>query len=111
MVGKNGDPIVPFTQFTSEYGQAPYQPFVDAKSGRLHEENTELYWKTLKKTVEEYIDHPESKFENGQRCGTMRRRHLVADSILYIGKEANELEESEILSLDDETYVEYRKTE
>jgi hypothetical protein len=51
----------------------------------------------------------ESKFENGQRCGTMRRRHLVADSILYIGKEANELEESEILGVDDETYEEYRK--
>jgi len=39
----------------------------------------------------------------------MRRRHLVADSILYIGKEANELEESEILGVDDETYEEYRK--
>jgi hypothetical protein len=109
MVSKNGEPIIPLTQFTSEYGQAPYQPFVDAKSGRLYEENTELYWKKLDKTIEEYIDHPESKFENGQRCGTMRRRHLVADSIRYIGKEANELEESEILGVDDETYVEYRK--
>jgi len=109
MVSKNGEPIIPLTPFTSEYGQAPYQPFVDAKSGRLHEMNTELFWKRLDKTAEEYMDHPESKFENGQRCGTMRRRHLVADSIRYIGKEANELEESETLGVDDETYVEYRE--
>jgi hypothetical protein len=111
MVSKNGEPIIPLTQFTSEYGQAPYQPFIDAKSGRLYEENTELYWKKLDKTVGDYIDHPENKFENGQRYGTMRRRHSVADSILYIGKEANELEESEILGVDDETYVEYRKSQ
>ncbi len=109
MVSKNGEPIIPLTQFTSQYGQAPYQPFIDAKSGRLHKENTELYWKTLKKTVEEYIDHPESKFENGQHCGTMRRRYLRVDSINYIGKESNELEESEILGADEETYVEYRE--
>jgi hypothetical protein len=109
MLSENGEPIIPLAQFTSEYGQAPYQPFIDTKSGRLHEENTELYWKTLDKVVEEYIDHLESKFENGDRSGAMRRRHLVADSIRYIGKEAKELEESEILGADDETYVEYRE--
>ena len=107
MIGKNGEPIIPLTPFTSEYGQAPYQPFIDAKSGRLYDENTELFWKRLDTTVEEYVDHPESKFENGDRCGTMRRRHLRADSIHYIGKEANELEETQILGIDEETYVGY----
>jgi len=43
----------------------PYQPFIDANSGKLYEEKTELYWKKLDLTVEGYIDHPESKFENG----------------------------------------------
>jgi len=109
MTSENGDPIIPLTQFTSEYGQAPYQPFIDAKNGRLHEENTELYWKTLDRTIEEYIDHPESKFQNGKRSGTMRRRHLYAQSICYIGKESNELEEAEVLGVDDETYVQYRE--
>lgn len=109
MVSKNGEPIIPLTPFTSEYGQAPYQPFVDAKSGRLYDENTELYWKKLDRTVEDYLNHPESKFENGQHCGTMRRRHLRVNSILYIGKEANELEEEQILGIDEETYVEYRE--
>jgi hypothetical protein len=109
MLSENGKPIIPLTPFTRDPDLAPYHPFIDANSGRLYEENTELYWKKLDKTVGDYIDHPESKFENGQRCGTMHRRHLAVDSIRYIGKEANELEESEILGLDDESYVEYRE--
>ena len=110
MLSKNGEPIIPLTHFTSEYGQGPYQPFIDAKTGKLYNEATELYWKTLKKTVEEYIDHPESKFENGAHRGTMRRCHLYLgkDAITYIGKEGNELEETEIYGLDEDSYVEYR---
>ena len=94
MKSASGKPVVPLTPFTREYGLAPYQRFIDANTGKPYEENTELYWKTLNTTVEEYIDHPESKFENGQHCGTMRRRHLRVGSIHYIGKEANELEET-----------------
>jgi hypothetical protein len=109
MVSENGEPIIPLTQFTSEYGQAAYQPFIDANSGKLYDKNTQLYWKKLDKTVEDYVEHPERKFENGDHCGTMRRRHLLVDSIRYIGKEANELEQTEVLGICDETYVEYRK--
>ena len=109
MLDRSGKPIVPATPFTREYERAPYQQFVDVKTGKLYNEVTELYWKTLKKTVEDYIDHPESKFENGGHCGTMRRRHLQADSICYIGKEANELEETQIMGIDEESHVEYRK--
>jgi len=110
MVSKNGEPIIPLTQFTSHYDWAPYQPFIDAKGGRLYEENTELYWKKLDKTVEDYIDHPENKFENGAHHGTMQRCHLYLrkDAITYIGKEGNELEEAEIYGLDEDSYVEYR---
>jgi hypothetical protein len=65
MTSRSGEPIVPLTNFTSKYGQAPYQPFIDAKTGKLYGEATELYWKRLDKTIEEYVDHPEIKFENG----------------------------------------------
>jgi hypothetical protein len=36
----------------------------------------------------------------------MKRRHLIVDtnSITYIGKESNELEETETLGLSNETY-------
>jgi len=99
-------PIFPLTNFTDP-SLAPFQPFTDAKTGQLYSDMTEAYWKKLDQTIEEYLDHPESKFENGDRSGTMRRRHLKVKSIRYIGKEANELEETEVLGLDDNTYVEY----
>jgi hypothetical protein len=106
MPSKSGRPIIPITQFTSDTDLAPYQPFIDAKTGDLYEAN-QLYWETLDKTVESYIDHPESKFENGESTGKMHRRHIRLKSVVYIGKEANELGESEILGLDEEAYVHY----
>jgi hypothetical protein len=109
MVGRCGEPIVPITPFTSHVSHVPYQPFIDAKTGRLYEENTQLYWKRLDKTVEDYIDHPESKFENGSHCGTMLRRHLSVQAVKYIGKESNELEAAEILGVDKQSYLEYSR--
>jgi hypothetical protein len=58
MLDRAGKPIIPVTPFTREYERAPNQHFVDAKTGKPYNEATEFYWKTLKKTVEEYIDHP-----------------------------------------------------
>jgi len=107
MTSENGEPIIPLTQFTSQYAQAPYQPFIDANSGRLCDEATELYWRKLDQTVEDYIDHPESKFDNGNHCGTMMRRHLTVQAVTHIGKELNELEDAEILDVDNESYLEY----
>jgi hypothetical protein len=109
MVGRRGDPIIPITPFTTRLNHAPYQPFIDAKTGKLYEENTQLYWKKLDKTVEDYIDHPESKFDNGNHCGTMVRRHLTVQAVRYIGKESNELEDVEILGVNNESYLEYSR--
>jgi hypothetical protein len=68
-----------------------------------------LYWKTLGATVEDYIDHPESKFSNGHISGPMRRRHvnITSDEIVHIGKESDELEENEVLGVTESAYVEY----
>ncbi len=57
--------------------------------------------------VEDYIDHPEGKFKNGTKTGKMRRRHLFVNKIVHIGKEANELEETEVLGVNEDSYVEY----
>jgi hypothetical protein len=95
MPSEKDESIIPITQFTSDTESAPYQPFIDKRTGRLHEDaTTQLYWETLSKTVENYIDHPESKFENGESTGKMRRRHIRLKSVVYIGKDANELEET-----------------
>jgi hypothetical protein len=107
MTSKRDAPIIPITQFTSDTESAPYQPFIDARTGRMYEDATQLYWETLDETVENYIDHPESKFENGESTGKMRRPHIRSKLVVYIGKEANELEEPEILGLGEDAYVHY----
>jgi hypothetical protein len=59
--------------------------------------------------ISNYMHHPENKFDNKHHHGTMKRRHLTvnSDSITYIGKESNELEEIEMLGIKKETYVKY----
>jgi hypothetical protein len=108
---RTGKPIIPVTPFVRPYDLAPYQPFTDAKSGRLHNRNTELHWKKLDSFIETYIDHPESKFRNGDKKGKLKRRKLLAGKIKHVGKESDELEESEAVGISENPYVTYCTTD
>lgn len=107
--GRDGEPIHPVTRFTKRAEEAPFQLFIDYNTGRRYPGGSQLYWKPLSTIVREYLNHPETKFRNGQQTGKMKRRHLRIQKshIRYIGKEATELEETEALGVDNETYVEY----
>ena len=109
--GKNDEPIHPITRFTKRTEEAPFQPFIDYNTGKRHSGGSQLYWKTLSTIIHEYLNHPESKFRNGHQTGRMKRRHLrvTKGGIHHIGKEADQIEETEILGMDDESYLEYRK--
>jgi hypothetical protein len=45
----------------------------------------------LSKTILQYINHPESKYEGD--IGQLERRHIHVSEIVHIGKEANNIEE------------------
>lgn len=104
-----GEPIHPITKFTNHVDEAPFQPFTDYNTGIRYPGGNQLYWKTLPEIIREYVNHPESKFINGTEQGRMKRRHLLIreENVKYLGKEANEIEETEILGVTDESYVEY----
>jgi len=107
-----GEPIRPITRFTKRTEEAPFQTFIDYNTGERYAGGSQLYWKPLSTTVREYLNHPEAKFRNGHQTGKMKRRHLNIQKkthIQYIGKEADQIEQTEILGMDDESYVEYRK--
>ena len=53
----------------------------------------EEHWKSLKDIIFEYANHPESKFENGNQKGLMKRRFIFNGKLVYIGKEVKNLEE------------------
>jgi len=42
----------------------------------------------------DYIDHPEAKFDG--KIGVLERKQVHADSVVYIGKEANNIDEQEL---------------
>jgi len=110
--GRDGQPIHPITRFTKRTEEAPFQPFIDYNTGKRYSGGSQLYWKPLSATIREYLSHPEAKFRNGHERGKMKRRHLHIEEkghINYIGKEADQIEQTEILGINDEAYVEYRK--
>ncbi|MEM0135414.1 MAG: hypothetical protein QXU18_09370 [Thermoplasmatales archaeon] len=47
----------------------------------------------------DYIDH------------IAQRKHIIVDRVRYIGKETNNLDESMILGIDDDSYIEYENLE
>lgn len=109
-----GKPIIPMLPYISpksrKYEQIPYTPFIDYKTGKTYpnelEQDTRLFWKPLSEIILDYIDHSESKFEGNM--GILKRKHIIANSIdvSHIGKESNELEESQIIGINNE-YTEY----
>jgi hypothetical protein len=109
--GSDDEPIHPVTRFTKRTEEAPFQSFVDYNTGKRYAVGSQLYWKPLSSMMREYLDHPESKFLNGAHTGKMKRRHLHIQKahIHYIGKEADQIEQTEILGVDDESYMEYRR--
>ena len=85
--------------------------FLDYKTGKKYPNDNSMepqyYWKPMDFVLEDYITHKESKLEGDS--GVLKRRHLAInqDSIRYIGKESNELEQSEIFGVSKNDTLEY----
>jgi hypothetical protein len=58
-----------------------------------------------KSVLDNYIDHPESKLDGD--VGILERKHVNVIGTIHIGKESNELEESELLGADAGSYKTY----
>lgn len=105
--------IIPLISFLDEKAreQVPFIDFVDYKTSKTYpNENsldTSFYWKPLSEVLLDYVNHPESKSKGS--VGFLKRRYLQINknSIRYIGKEANNLEESNIIGDSKDNYTEY----
>jgi hypothetical protein len=95
----------------------PASPFVQDKSQAASEcfdrgtgEPIEVEkLKTYQESLAQYHLHPETKFLNGNYLdrGKTERRHIVVQSIQYIGKEANKWEEQVFTGLDSSAQIVY----
>lgn len=81
--------IKPLAPFTKDYQKIVYEPFIDYEKGEVKEGSQ--YFKPLSGTILQYIEHMENKFEGD--IGILKRKHIEADGLVYIGKEANNIED------------------
>jgi len=91
----SGEPIKPIVPFSTKPWEAPYSEFVDYHSGKIL--RGKEYWKSLDQVFLDYVSHPESKFEGD--VGILSRRHINGTSFIHIGKEANRIDETMVLGL------------
>lgn len=100
---EEGKIVKPIAPFRKDFHKVVYEDFVDYNSGKIL--NGIEYWKPLDWIYWEYKNHPESKFEGN--VGILQRKHLVVKNITHIGKESSNLDETEIIGVQDDSYQKY----
>ena len=100
LVGFGNDSIKPICAYKNKSSEAVFGEFIDYNTGKIH--SGQEFWKDLKQIFWDYLNHKESKFDGNN--GVLKRKHVKPSRIIVIGKESNNLEESEILGLDDNSY-------
>lgn len=106
---ETGELLKPLAPFIKPARHAVYSEFVDYNAKSRHKFQGKEYWKPFWDVFLEYLNHPESKLEGN--VGVLQRRHVVVSEIVHIGKESNNLEESEIIGVDSGSYEIYENLE
>ncbi|NPE31258.1 hypothetical protein HNV12_25535, partial [Methanococcoides sp. SA1] len=89
---EDGKAVKPLAPYSNDPQKIVYEPFIDYGTGEIKEGSH--YFKPLSRTIMQYVDHLESKFDG--EVGVLERKYVHADSIIYIGKEANNIDEQEL---------------
>lgn len=94
-IEENDKAVKPLAPFSTNPQEIEYEPFIDYETGEIKQGSH--YFKPLSKTIMQYVDHQESKFDG--EIGILEREHVYANGVIYIGKEANNIEE-QVLDVD-----------
>ncbi len=99
------EPIIPLLAYTKNTTIVTFSPFTDYKTGKEYKDNTKYYWKPFSEFLFGYMDHNDGKYDGDIR--ELRRKQINIGEIEHIGKESNNLEESEVIGVSDNDYVIY----
>ena len=86
---ENGKMVKPIALYSEDPQTFAHLPFVNAENGEI--KSGSHYFKPLSRTIMDYIDHLESKYEG--MVGLLERRDIQVDEVIHIGKEANNIDE------------------
>ena len=109
LIGSEKNSIIPCLPYSKDISGIEYRPFTDYRTG-LTSDCLQLpskeYWHTLEDVLTSYIRHDDHKFYY-ENEGIAHRKHIIADRIRYIGKESNNLDDTSVLGIDKDSYLEY----
>jgi hypothetical protein len=88
-IKENGKVVKPLAPFIENYQTIVYRSFIDYETGEIKQGSQ--YFKPLSETILQYVEHPENKFDGD--IGVLERKYIQADDLIYIGKEANNIED------------------
>jgi len=80
--------VKPLSPYTKDPQSIVHEQFIDYETGTI--KHGLEYFKPLSKTILQYVDHPESKYDGD--IGQLERKHITVTEIVHIGKEANNIE-------------------
>jgi len=92
VVEEDGKAVKPLAPYSDDPQKIVYEPFIDYETGEVKEGSH--YFKPLSRTIRQYVEHPEHKFDGD--LGVIERKYVHADGVVYIGKEANNIDEQEL---------------
>ncbi len=109
LIGSEKNGVIPCLPYRKDYNGLQYEKFVDYKSNtssnRLPLPKTE-YSHTLEEVLTQYVRHKDNKFDYDNE-GKAHMKHIIAERIRYIGKETNNLDETQITGIEEDDYLEY----
>ena len=109
LIGSEKNDVIPCLPYSKDFNGLQYEKFVDNKSNTSSDKlllpSTE-YWHTLEDILTQYVRHNDNKFDYDDE-GIAHRKHIIADRIRYIGKETNNLDETQITGIEEDDYLEY----
>jgi hypothetical protein len=99
---ENGKMVKPIAPYSEDSQTIVHLPFIDAETGEI--KSGSHYFKPLSRTIVDYIDHPESKYEGN--VGLLKRKEILANEIIHIGKEANNIDEQPLKTTEAQVFRE-----
>ena len=109
LIGSEKNDIIPCLPYSKDLSGIEYRSFIDYKSDTISDKLSlpiKAYWHTLEDVLTAYVRHDDHKFDYDNE-GIAHRKHIIADRIRYIGKESNNLDDTSVLGIDKDSYLEY----
>ncbi|WP_424353506.1 hypothetical protein [Methanosarcina mazei] len=88
-IKENSKAVKPLAPFTTNFQTIVHGPFINYETGEVKEGLQ--YFKPLSETILQYVEHMENKFDGN--IGVLERKHIHPNGLIYIGKEANNIED------------------